>query len=44
MLKKIGDVDKSLDAKSIYTNELIDDINKFDVEVVRRRARAFKLA
>ena len=44
MLKTIGDVDKSLDAKSIYTNELIDDINKFDVEAVRRRARAFKLA
>ena len=44
MLKKIGDVDKSLDAKTIYTNELIDDINKFDVEVLRRRARAFKLA
>ena len=44
MLKKIGDVDKSLDAKNIYTNELIDDINKFDVEAVRRRARAFKLA
>ena len=44
MLKKIGDVDKSLEAKAIYTNELIDDINKFDVEAVRRRARAFKLA
>ena len=43
MLKKIGDVDKSLEAKAIYTNELIDDINKFDVEAVRRRARAFKL-
>ena len=44
MLKKIGDVDKKLDPKTIYTNELIDEINKFDVEAVRRRAREFKAA
>lgn len=43
MLKKIGDVDKNLDPKTIYTNELIDEINKFDVEAVRRRAREFKV-
>jgi NitT/TauT family transport system substrate-binding protein len=42
MLKKIGDVDKNLDPKSIYTNDLIDDINRFDVAEVRRRAREFK--
>ncbi|MFZ4758017.1 MAG: ABC transporter substrate-binding protein [Burkholderiaceae bacterium] len=42
MLKKIGDVDKSVDPKSIYTNELIDDINRFDVADIRRRAREFK--
>ncbi|HYF20349.1 MAG TPA: ABC transporter substrate-binding protein [Ramlibacter sp.] len=42
MLKKIGDVDKGLEAKTIYTNELIDEINKFDVAEVRRKAREFK--
>ena len=42
MLKKIGDVDKQLDPKSIYSNELIDEINRFDVAQVRRRAREFK--
>lgn len=42
MLKKIGDVDKKLDPKTIYTNELIDEINRFDVAAVRRRAREFK--
>ena len=42
MLKKIGDVDKSVDPKVIYTNELIDEINRFDVADVRRRAREFK--
>lgn len=42
MLKKIGDVDKSLDPKTIYTNELIDEINRFDVAEVKRRAREFK--
>ena len=42
MLKKIGDVDKSVDPKTIYTNDLIDEINRFDVAEVRRRAREFK--
>lgn len=42
MLKKIGDVDKNLDAKAIYTNDLIDEINNFDAAAVRRRAREFK--
>jgi NitT/TauT family transport system substrate-binding protein len=42
MLKKIGDVDKSVDPKAIYTNDLIDDINAFDVAEVRRKAREFK--
>jgi NitT/TauT family transport system substrate-binding protein len=42
MLKKIGDVDKAVKADSLYTNELIDEINRFDVEAVRRKAREFK--
>lgn len=42
MLKKIGDVDRSVDPKVIYTNDLIDDINRFDVAEVRRRAREYK--
>ncbi len=42
MLKKIGDVDKSVAANAIYTNELIDEINKFDVAAVRKRAKEFK--
>lgn len=43
MLKKIGDVEKGLDANRIYTNELIDEINNFDVEAVRKHAREFKI-
>ncbi len=42
MLKKIGDVDKRVEAEAIYTNELIDEINQFDVEAVRKQAREFK--
>jgi len=42
MLKKIGDVDRSVDPKSIYTNDLIGEINRFDVAAVQRRAREFK--
>lgn len=43
MLKKIGDVDKAVAANAIYTNDLIDEINRFDVAAVRRRAREFKV-
>ena len=42
MLKKVGDVDKSVVASSLYTNELIDDINKFDVAAIRKLAREYK--
>lgn len=42
MLKKIGDVDKNLDPKAIYTNDLINDINRFDIAEVRKRAREFR--
>jgi NitT/TauT family transport system substrate-binding protein len=43
MLKEIGSVAGSVKAESIYTNALIDDINKFDVEAVRHKARNFKI-
>ena len=43
MLKKIGDVAPGLDQKQIYTNDLIDEINRFDVEAVRKRAREFRI-
>ncbi|MGE0800447.1 MAG: ABC transporter substrate-binding protein [Lautropia sp.] len=42
MLKKIGDVDKAVDPNAIYTNDLIDEINQFDVEKVKQQAMAFK--
>lgn len=42
MLKKIGDVDKSVTASSLYTNDLINDINRFDVAAVRKQAREYK--
>ena len=43
MLKKIGDVDKNVAASAIYSNDLIDEINAFDVAAVRKRAREFKI-
>ncbi|MEN9775340.1 MAG: hypothetical protein RL322_2410 [Pseudomonadota bacterium] len=43
MLKQIGSVSPTVQASSIYTNALINDINKFDVEAVRHKARNFKL-
>lgn len=42
MLKDIGSVSASVQASSIYTNSLIDEINKFDVEAVRHKARNYK--
>ena len=30
------------DAKDVITNELLDDVNKFDAEAVRAAARAYK--
>jgi len=42
MLKKIGDVDKSVQAPGLYTNDLIAEINNFDVEAVRKMARDYK--
>lgn len=42
MLKKIGDVDKSVVANSLYTNDLINDINRFDVAAIRKMAREYK--
>lgn len=44
MLQKIGDVDAAVKADAIYTNELIDEINKFDVEAVRNFARNYKVS
>jgi NitT/TauT family transport system substrate-binding protein len=43
MLKDIGSVSASVQASSIYTNSLIEDINKFDVEAIRHKARNFKV-
>jgi NitT/TauT family transport system substrate-binding protein len=37
-----GLTDKITDVKPFFTNELIDDINKFDAEAVKRQARDFK--
>ncbi len=42
MLKKIGDVDKSVVASSLYTNDLVADMNKFDVAAIRKMAREYK--
>lgn len=42
MLQKIGDVDKTVTTASLYTNELIDEINKFDVAAIRKMAREYK--
>lgn len=42
MLQEIGSIDKSLQASGIYTNELINDINRFDVQAVRKLAREYK--
>ena len=33
---------KKIDVKELVTNELIDEINKFDAEAVRKQARAYK--
>jgi len=42
MLQKIGDIDKSVQAGAIYTNELIDEMNRFDAAAVRKLARDYK--
>lgn len=43
MLKKIGEIDKAVQPDAIYSNELIDDINRFDVEAVKKFAREYKV-
>jgi hypothetical protein len=35
-------INRKLDAKEIFTNELIDDINKFDPAEVAAMAKAYK--
>ena len=35
-------INRKLDAKDIFTNELIDDINKFDPADVTAMAKAYK--
>ena len=42
ILKKIGEIDKGLNPAILYTNELIDDINRFDIAAVKKIAREFK--
>ena len=37
-----GVLDKSVVANSLYTNDLIADINKFDVAAIRKMAREYK--
>jgi len=36
-------VPKAIDVGTYYTNDLIDEINKFDEAAVVKRAREFKL-
>lgn len=43
MLQKIGDIDKSVKPEQLYTNELIDEINNFDREAVKKMAREYKV-
>ena len=43
ILKKIGEIDKGLNPAILYTNELIDDINRFDIAAVKKIAREFKI-
>ena len=42
MLQKIGDIDKTVQASTLYTNELVEEMNRFDVEAVRKLAREYK--
>lgn len=42
MLKKIGDVDKSVVASTLYTNDLINDINRFDTAAIKKLAHDYK--
>lgn len=44
MLKKLGDVDASVEADALYTNALIDEINNFDPEEIKALARDYKVA
>jgi len=39
---KCAGLDSIKDVKPLYTNELIDEINSFDVEKVRAEARNYK--
>ena len=39
---KFAGLDSIKDVKPLYTNELIDDINRFDLEKVRAEARSYK--
>jgi len=39
----LGLTDKIADVPALFTNELIDEINAFDAEKIRARAREFKI-
>lgn len=39
---KFAGLDSIKDVKPLYTNELIDDINRFDLEKVRAEAKNYK--
>jgi NitT/TauT family transport system substrate-binding protein len=42
MLKRLGDIEQNVQADAIYTNELIDEINNFDREAIKRMAREYR--
>jgi NitT/TauT family transport system substrate-binding protein len=43
MLKRIGEIDRAVQAQSLYTNDLIDEINNFDREAIKRMAREYRI-
>lgn len=43
MLQKIGDVEKTVKADALYSNDLIDEINRFDKEAVKKFAREYRV-
>jgi NitT/TauT family transport system substrate-binding protein len=43
MLKRIGEIDRNVQAQNLYTNDLIDEINNFDREAIKRMAREYRI-
>lgn len=39
----VGDLEKEIDVKRYYTNELIDEINNFDRQAIIEQAKSFKM-